>query len=97
MIKRLIRTLRTQSSERFILQAVEGQDSAVVELHYLPSGNVAGTLIIFEGGALANVEIHEVLRQIDEMLLPEISVEHHKVSFTAVRGQVVGDFTPNAP
>jgi hypothetical protein len=96
MIKRLIRTLRTQSSERFILQAVEGEDSAVVELHYLPSGNVAGTLIIFEGAGLANVEIHELLQKIDEMLLPEISVEHHKVSFTAVRGQVVGDFTPNA-
>ncbi len=96
MIKRLIRTLRTPSSERFILQAKEGEDSAVVELHYLPSGNVAGTLIVFEGAGLANVEIHELLRQVDEMLLPEISVEHHKVTFTAVRGSIVGDFTPNA-
>ena len=48
MIKRLIRTLCTPSSERIILQAKEGEDSAVVELHVLPSGNVAGTLIVFE-------------------------------------------------
>jgi len=96
MIKRFVRALRTASSERFILQAKEGEDSAVLDLHYLPSGNVAGTLIVFDGGSLSEAEIPDLLQYIDEVLLPEVSVEHHKVAFTAVRGHVVGDFTPHS-
>jgi len=96
MIKRFIRTLRTASSERFILQAKEGEDSAVLDLHYLPSGNVAGTLIVLEGGSLTETEVPDLLQYIDEVLLPEVAIDHHKVSFTAVRGHVVGDFTPHS-
>jgi hypothetical protein len=29
------------------------------------------------------------------VLLPEVSIEHHKVSFTAVCGHVVGNFAPH--
>jgi hypothetical protein len=96
MIKRFVRVLRTNSSERFILQAKEGEDSAVLDLHYLPAGNVAGTLIVFENGSLSDVDVPELLQHIDEILLPEVSIEHHRVSFTAVRGHVVGDFTPHS-
>ena len=38
------RTLRTASSERFLAQR-DGKDVAAVDLHYLASGTVAGTVI----------------------------------------------------
>jgi hypothetical protein len=97
MIAKFIRALRTPTSERFILQAKQGEDSATLDLHYLSSGNIAGTLIIFEKGSFTEAMVPDLLQYIDEVLLPEVSVEHHKVSFTAVRGHVVGNFTPNQP
>jgi hypothetical protein len=46
------RTLRTASSERFLAQR-EGRDAAAVDLHYLPDGTVAGTVILLkEAGSL---------------------------------------------
>jgi hypothetical protein len=41
------RTLRTASSERFLAQR-EGKDVAAVDLHYLASGTVAGTVILLK-------------------------------------------------
>jgi hypothetical protein len=41
------RTLRTASSERFLAQR-EGKDVAVVDLHYLASGTVVGTVILLK-------------------------------------------------
>ena len=94
MIAKFIRALRTASSERFILQAKAGEDSAVLDLHYLASGNIAGTLIIFETASFSEQMVPEILQFIDETLLPEVSIDHHNVAFTAVRGHIVGDFTP---
>jgi hypothetical protein len=96
MFKRFIRTLRTNSSERFILQAKEGEDSAVLDLHYLASGNVAGTLILFENGGILDSEVPDILNYIDEVLLPEVNIEHHRVAFSVVRGRVIGDFAPHS-
>lgn len=95
MIAKFIRALRTSSSERFILQATAGEDSAVLDLHYLPSGNVAGTLIILEKGGFSELMAPQLLQFIDEVLLPEVSIEDRNVFFTVVRGQAVGDFTPH--
>ena len=97
MIQRFIRALRTASSERFIIQAKEGTDSAVLDLHYLATGNVAGTLILLEGGGISENAVADLLQQIDEVLLPEVAIDHHKVSFTAVMGRVVGHFAPHGP
>jgi hypothetical protein len=94
MIARFIRVIRTNSSERFILQAKDGEDSAVLDLHYLSSGNVAGTLVVLDAGSFTDAAVPDILQYVDEVLLPEVSVEHHKASFTAVRGHVVGDFVP---
>jgi hypothetical protein len=96
VIAKFIRALRTATSERFILQAKQGEDSAVLDLHYLASGNIAGTLIIFEKGSFTEAMLPDLLQYIDEVLLPEVSIEHHKVSFTAVRGHVVGNFAPHS-
>ncbi|HEX3999019.1 MAG TPA: hypothetical protein VHX65_10745 [Pirellulales bacterium] len=97
MIARFIRALRTASSERFILQAKEGQDAAVLDLHYTATGNIAGTLILLEHGGISEAMVPDLLQEIDEVLLPEVTIDHRKVSFTAVIGRVVGHFAPHGP
>jgi hypothetical protein len=92
---KLIRTLRTLTSERFLVQKTDGQDSAAVDLHYLADGHVAGTVFLFEHAGIEDAHIGEFLRHIDEALLPSVSLEDRTLTFTVVRGRVVGDFRPD--
>ena len=90
----VIRVLRTPYSERFLLQK-DGKDAAALDLHYLTNGKVSGTLIVFEGGGFTEKDIPTVLARIDEILLPEVSIAEHNLSFTAVIGKVLGTFQPD--
>jgi len=90
----LHRTLRTPHSERYLLQA-QGKDVAALELHYLIKGKVDGTLIIFEGAGMSEADAPETLHKIDAMLLPDVSIEAHNLSFTVVMGKVLGAFLPD--
>jgi hypothetical protein len=92
---KLIRTFRTLTSERFLVQKKEGQDSAAIDLHYLADGQVAGTVFLFEHAGIEDAQVPEFLRYIDEALLPSVSLEEHTLTFTVVRGRVVGDFRPD--
>ncbi len=92
---KLIRTFRTMTSERFLVQKKEGQDSAAIDLHYLADGHVAGTVFLFEHAGIEDAEVPEFLRHIDEALLPWASLEDRTLTFTVVRGHVVGDFGPD--
>ena len=92
---KLIRTFRTMTSERFLVQKKEGQDSAAIDLHYLADGHVAGTVFLFEHAGIEDAEVPEFLRHIDEALLPWVSLEDRTLTFTVVRGHVVGDFRPD--
>ena len=92
---RLIRTFRTMTSERFLVQKKEGQDSAAIDLHYLADGHVAGTVFLFEHAGIEDAEVPEFLRHIDEALLPWVSLKDRTLTFTVVRGHVVGDFGPD--
>ena len=87
----VIRLLRTPHSERFMLQN-DGKDLAAIDIHYLLNGKVAGTLILFEGGAFTEKDMPAMLSKIDEVLLPEISIEEHNLSFTVVMGKVLGNY-----
>ena len=89
------RILRTPHSERFVLRRTNGGEFAALELHYLSDGTVAGTLILFEEAKVAESEIPEILRSIDDDLLPEVSVAQHNLSFTVVTGRVIGSFVPD--
>lgn len=73
-----------------------GVDSAALDLHYASNGRVAGTLIVFPEAKLATEKIPDLLREIDEILLPEASVEHGNLTFVVVQGSVVGNFTAEA-
>jgi hypothetical protein len=91
---RSTRIVRTPHSERFVLSRPEGGDFAALELHYLPEGTVAGTLILFEEAKIPDDRVPEILKRIDEELLPEVSIEERSLSFTVVVGRVLGSFVP---
>jgi hypothetical protein len=92
---KLIRTFRTMTSERFPVQKKEGEDSAAIDLHYLPDGHVAGTVFLFEHAGIEDGQVPEFLRYLDEALLPSVSLEDRNLTFTVVRGHVAGDFRPD--
>ncbi len=87
----LVRTLRTPSSERFILRR-DSADFASLDLHYLPRGSVHGTLVILEEAGLGEAEIHALLQVIDERLLPEVALDQHDRAFSVIVGKSLGAF-----
>lgn len=89
-----IRVIRTPYSERFLLRS-DNQDRAALELHYLSSGRVDGTLILFQDQGIAESEIPSILSRIDEVLLPDVSVAKQNLSFTVVVGRPLGAFLPD--
>lgn len=92
---RFIRVLRTASSERFLIQTNSGTDAAALDLHYLPNGSVAGTVTLLDDGGLTKETAQELLKEIDEVLLPDVSIDENNLTFTVVLGQVVGDYVPD--
>jgi hypothetical protein len=88
---RWLRTLRTQSSERF-LAVRDGKDVAAVDIHYIPTGHVAGTVTILEGSGLGERDVPELLRQLDEEMLPGVDLGSGSLTFTVVIGRVCGDY-----
>src|SRR5262249_20003779 len=89
-----VRTLRTTSSERFLVQADGGKDVAALDVHYLAGDRVAGTVIVLDPAAIPEKSIPNLLREIDEKLLPDASIQDGKLTFTVVVGHVVGTFFP---
>ena len=87
----LTRTLRTMTSERFVLRRANA-DFAALDLHYGATGRCDGTLTVFDGSNLDERQIAELLREIDERLLPDFSMEERNLAFTVVFGRVMGTF-----
>ena len=70
-------------------------DIAALEIHYLDDGRVQATLIAFDG-IFNESEISDLLVHIDEVLLPDVSLDDKKLIFTVVTGRVLGAFEPTA-
>lgn len=85
------RTLRTPSSERFLAQQ-NGLDIAAVDLHYLPGGSVAGTVIVLDTAQLPEAHIEKLLRTLDEDLLPDVDLAMGTLTYTVVVGRVLGNY-----
>lgn len=85
------RTLRTLTSERFL--ATRGDvDIAAVDLHYLESGHVAGTAFLFRSAGWKESDVSDVLRSLDESMLPDVDLASGSLSYTVVHGDVWGNF-----
>lgn len=85
------RTLRTSSSERFTAVR-DGQDVAMVDLHYLQAGQVAGTVVLFESGPMAEDSIPDLLASLDEEMLPDVDQGLGTLSYTVVSGKMLGSY-----
>jgi hypothetical protein len=95
------RTLRTPSSERFLgLEQLRDQpmrEVAAVDLHYLPSGAVAGTVVLLDHRKWSEEEITSLLAALDDEFLPDVDLEQGNLTFTVVLGRVVGNFQAEPP
>jgi hypothetical protein len=89
------RTLRTPSSERF-LALRNGADVAAVDLHYLTSGTVAGTVIILKGSGLDESNIQDLLSSLDDEFLPDVDLSTGNLTYTVVLGEVLGNWEAQA-
>jgi hypothetical protein len=85
------RTLRTASSERFLAQR-EGKDVAAVDLHYLANGTVAGTVILLKDAGWKESDVPALLALLDEDFLPDVDLDHGKLTYTIVLGEVLGKY-----
>ena len=85
------RTLRTTSSERFLLLR-DGKEAAAVDLHYLASGTVSGTVILLKSAGWTEDEIPKLLKSFDEDFLPDVDLEHGTLAYTVVMGELIGVF-----
>jgi len=94
MTLEFVRTLRTLSSERFLLRR-DGIDFAALEIHYR-EGHADCTLIIFEESEVSESQVPDLLKQIDDVLLPDVSLSAKNLVFTVVVGRVLGAFAAEA-
>lgn len=85
------RTLRTQSSERF-LATRDGKEAAAVDLHYLGNGTVSGTVILLKDAGWQDTDIPALLQSLDEDFLPDVDLERGTLSYTVVIGAVLGNW-----
>ena len=89
------RTLRTASSERFLLQR-DGQDAAAVDLHYLANGTVSGTVILLKSAGWTEADIPKLLKSIDDDFLPDVDLERGTLTYTVILGELIGVFEAEA-
>jgi hypothetical protein len=85
------RTLRTASSERFLLLR-DGKEAAAVDLHYLSTGTVSGTVILLKSAGWSEQEIPTLLKYLDEDFLPDVDLERGTLAYTVIVGEIVGVF-----
>lgn len=85
------RTLRTNSSERF-LATRDGKEAAAVDLHYLANGTVSGTVILLKEAGWQDTDIPALLQSLDEDFLPDVDLERGTLSYTVVIGGVLGSW-----
>lgn len=84
------RTLRTASSERF-LAAMNGAEVAAVDLHYIGHA-AAGTVVLLEGTDWTDELVTSLLTSLDDDMLPGMDIDEGSLTFTVVRGSVVGNY-----
>ena len=90
-----VRAFRTPSSERFFLRHL-GAEFGCLELHYLMNGTVQALLILYEDAPKPTEDVGAILKHIDDVLLPEVSLEDLKLLYSVFTGRAAGAFEPVA-
>lgn len=85
------RTLRTPSSERFLALS-GGKEVAAVDLHYLPQGTIAGTVIVLRESGWQEEQIPALLASLDDEFLPDVDLSQGNLHYTVVLGEVLGNW-----
>jgi len=85
------RTLRTHSSERFLV-VKQGRDAAAIELHYLANGTVSGTVILLREAGWSESDVPVLLRTLDEDFLPDVDLAQGNLTYTVILGEVLGNY-----
>ena len=88
------RLLRPPHSERYVFRRGD-TECAALDLHDLPNGVVAGTVVAYREAGLGEDGIHRLLEQIDQDLIPEAEQGDGRFFFTVVVGEVLGSFCPS--
>ena len=88
------RTLRTSSSERFLVHAakITDVDIAAIEVHYLDNGVVAVTVIILSDEHTDDDFVKCLIETIDLRMLPMACISEGDLNLTVVAGRVLGQF-----
>jgi hypothetical protein len=89
------RTLRTERSERFLAYD-QGTEVAAIDMHYIGAIG-SGTVILLETHEWNNESIEQLLTQFDDDQLPGVDIDHGNLTFTVVRGTIVGNYQPEIP
>jgi hypothetical protein len=75
---------------------LDGHEVAAVDLHYLPSGHVSGTVIVLEGSGIKESDIPGLLHSLDKDLLPDVDLDAGTLTYTVVIGHLVGSYEASA-
>ena len=92
MQMKFLRTLRTASSERFVVAAESSEELASIDIHYLSDGNVLGTVVVLNDALLEDSNLQQLLEGVDETLLPMASLDQQNLRFTVIHGRIFGEF-----
>lgn len=90
---KFVRLLRTAASERYVLEDDHGTDLGLIDIHFLDDQKVVATLFLMDPQAEAIKDVQPILDEIDLELLPTASVDESNLSFTVIRGSLVGTFS----
>ena len=71
-------------------------DAAAVDLHYLASGTVSGTVILLKSAGWTEAEIPKLLKSLDDDFLPDVDLERGTLTYTVVLGELIGVFEAEA-
>jgi hypothetical protein len=85
------RTLRTNSSERF-LALRDGKEVAAVDLHYLENGHVSGTVILLRDAGWKEGDVPKLLASLDDDFLPDVDLKQGTLTYTVVLGELMGSY-----
>lgn len=89
------RTVRSATSEQFLIHNNDDCDIAVADIHFTEIGTVVVTLTILGDWLATDSAAQELVEAIDCQLLPMANLNDKNLVFNVVRGKLIGVFERN--